>query len=119
MALEKIEHVRLLGLPVTWQLLIVFVMQLYTDCPVVAQIHVHGESLKDYLVATVVPEPIALSQIAAEVDCAFDPASPTQLESAVENPVVVNAVLVALTTQVRATGEVKGCARFFLSSGWT
>ena len=64
--------------------------------------------MKDYLVATVVPEPIALSHIAAEVDCAFDPTSPTQLELAVENPVVIKAVLDTLTTEVRATGEVKG-----------
>lgn len=69
----------------------------------------HGESLKDYLVATVVPEPNALAEIAAEAGEPFDPTSPTQLEAAVRSPGITKAVLEVITAQVRATGEVKGC----------
>lgn len=76
----------------------------------IAQIYVHGESIKDHLVAVVVPDPVALSHLAGKAGHTFDPSSAPAFAAAVKEPAVVKAVQDAITAHVKATGNVKGCA---------
>ncbi|KAG8877413.1 hypothetical protein FRB98_006695 [Tulasnella sp. 332] len=84
-ALEKIENV-------------------YSTCPVVAQIFIYGDSLKDFIVAVVVPEIAALSGIAAKAGCTFDSNDTTGIATAVRDPNVNKAVLEAMTAHAKKSG---------------
>ncbi|KAG8741399.1 hypothetical protein FRC10_002919 [Ceratobasidium sp. 414] len=37
----------------------------YSACPIVAQLYVHGDSLRDHLIAVLVPDPVQLEQVIA------------------------------------------------------
>lgn len=78
-ALEKVENV-------------------YTACPVIQQIMVHGNPLQSYLLAIVVPDPVQLAKIASRIW--KKPVSETdlaRLDEAVKDERVVKAILDVLT----------------------
>ncbi|KAG9034957.1 hypothetical protein FS837_002076 [Tulasnella sp. UAMH 9824] len=82
---------------------------LYSACPVVGQIYIHGDSLRDHLVAVVVPDPATLAIIAEEqAKHKFDHTSEPALAAAVKEPAVVRAVLDSMTNQVKKAGGLKG-----------
>ena len=78
-ALEKIENV-------------------YVACPLVQQIYIHGDSMQSYLLAIVVPDPVALAKVVSEVwKKGVSEADSKTLDEAVKDERVVKAVLDMLT----------------------
>lgn len=70
----------------------------YSACPVVEQIYVHGDSLQSYLVAIVVPDPVVLAKIASGVRKEVVTEKDWKmLDEAVKDEKVVEAVLGMLT----------------------
>jgi len=84
-ALEKIENV-------------------YSACPVVAQVYVHGDSLQDHLIAVVVPDPVVLSQHAKEIGLEFDPANTAIVQQIVKDSRAHEIVLRAMTKTAKHAG---------------
>ncbi|KAG8848283.1 hypothetical protein FRB96_001256 [Tulasnella sp. 330] len=84
-ALEKVENV-------------------YSTHPIVKQSYIHGDSLQDFLVAIVVVEPKALSQIANKAGCQFDHTSPAAFATAMEDPKVKKATLDSITVHAKKSG---------------
>ncbi|KZT11408.1 acetyl-CoA synthetase-like protein [Laetiporus sulphureus 93-53] len=75
----------------------------YSSCPLVSQLFVHGDSLQSYLLAIVVPDPIQfagfLSRLWGE---AVTPEEVGRLEEALRDPKVNAALLTELTKQAHA-----------------
>lgn len=70
----------------------------YSACPIVQQIYVHGDSLQSYLVAIVVPDPVVLAKVASEVwRRRVSETDLRMLDEAVRDENVVRAVLDMLT----------------------
>ena len=40
---------------------------LYSGCPGILQIYVHGDSLQSYLIAVVIPDPVPLAELVSKV----------------------------------------------------
>ncbi|KIO20763.1 hypothetical protein M407DRAFT_29608 [Tulasnella calospora MUT 4182] len=81
----------------------------YSAYPVVGQIYLHGDSLRDHLIAVVVPDPASLAIIAEEqANHEFDHTAEPALAAAVKEPAVVKAVLDSMTNQVKKAGGLKG-----------
>ena len=40
---------------------------LYSGCPIIAQVYVHGDSLQSYLLGVVIPDPVQLAAVASGV----------------------------------------------------
>ncbi|KIP09103.1 hypothetical protein PHLGIDRAFT_126556 [Phlebiopsis gigantea 11061_1 CR5-6] len=81
------------------------VESLYSACPIVAQLYVHGDSLQSYLVGLVFPDPIQLAALAGRVwgvDVA--PTDAATLDKAAADPKVRDEVLKALDKQARSAG---------------
>ncbi|KAG8986740.1 hypothetical protein FRB94_002959 [Tulasnella sp. JGI-2019a] len=76
----------------------------YSACPVVRQSYIHGESLQDFLVAIIVADPKALSQIADQAGCGFDYKSPSALSAAMEDSKVKKATLDSMTAHAKKSG---------------
>ncbi|KAG8855025.1 hypothetical protein FRB96_007220 [Tulasnella sp. 330] len=76
----------------------------YSAHPIIKQSYIHGDSLRDNLVAVIVAEPKALSQIADQAGCAFDYKSPTALAAAMENPDIKKAALDSMTAHAKKSG---------------
>ncbi|KAG8966792.1 hypothetical protein FRC05_002428 [Tulasnella sp. 425] len=84
-ALEKVENV-------------------YTACPLVSQIYVHGDSLQDHLIAVVVPDPVALSEAARSLGLKIEPSDSQAIQKAVTDPKIIKAVLATMTTTAKKAG---------------
>lgn len=80
---------------------------MYTSCAVIAQIYVHGDSLQDYLVAVIVPDPAELTHLLS--DAGKPPYD--SLEAACKDPEVNKVVLDAISKHVKASGA-KGCVEW-------
>ncbi|KAG9032336.1 hypothetical protein FRB95_001589 [Tulasnella sp. JGI-2019a] len=80
------------------------VENIYSTCPIVGQIFIYGDSLKDYLVAVVVPEPVALADIAASAGNRFDPSAAPAVTAAVKDSAVNKAVLDVMTAHAKKAG---------------
>lgn len=82
-ALEKIENV-------------------YTACPIVQQIYVHGDPLQPYLLAVVVPDPMVLAPLVSAIFGKKVTVDDTKvLRDAVKDPRVVEEVLELLSKEAR------------------
>ncbi|KAG8884239.1 hypothetical protein FRB97_004744 [Tulasnella sp. 331] len=77
------------------------VTNIYSTLPLVSQIFVHGDSLKDYLIGIVVPDPVALSDIST---IKFDPTSGPAVAAAIRDPLVVKTALEVMTAHAKASG---------------
>ncbi|KAG8921090.1 hypothetical protein FRC01_000420 [Tulasnella sp. 417] len=84
-ALEKVENV-------------------YTACPVVSQIYVHGDSLQDHLIAVVVPDPATLSEAARSFGLNIEPSDAQAVQKAIIDPRVRDAVLAMMTKTAKKAG---------------
>ncbi|PCH38260.1 long-chain-fatty-acid-CoA ligase [Wolfiporia cocos MD-104 SS10] len=85
-----------------------YIENVYSSCPLVAQLFVHGDSLQSYLLAIVVPDPVPLSALVSRLygkTVASDDAK--ALQEAVQDPQVNAAVLAELTKQAQAA-QLKG-----------
>ncbi|CCL99155.1 uncharacterized protein FIBRA_01170 [Fibroporia radiculosa] len=80
----------------------------YSACPLVAQLFVHGDSLQSYLLAVVVPDPVQFADLVSKLyGKPITPTDVTALEAAVYDPKVNAAVLAELTKQAQAE-KLKG-----------
>ncbi|KAG9028636.1 hypothetical protein FRB95_006267 [Tulasnella sp. JGI-2019a] len=70
----------------------------YSACPVVGQVYVHGDSLKDHLIAVVVPDPVILSQVVGH------DVSGSKLSKACDDPKVADEVLKMLSQTAKKAG---------------
>lgn len=82
-ALEKIENV-------------------YETNPVIAQIYVHGDSLRDHLVGVVVPEAIPFAALVSKLrGKQVSPEDTAALADAIKDPQVVQAILDELAKEAK------------------
>jgi long-chain acyl-CoA synthetase len=78
------------------------VENLYSACPIVQQIYVHGDSLQSYLLAVVIPDPLALApMVSAIFGKTITANDTTALREAVKDPRVVQGVLGLLDEEAR------------------
>ncbi len=81
------------------------VESLYSACPVVAQLYVHGDSLQSYLLGLVIPDPVQLAAIASRVwGTHVSDKDTVALDRAIQDPKVYGAILDALNKQARLVG---------------
>ncbi|KIJ60664.1 hypothetical protein HYDPIDRAFT_32087 [Hydnomerulius pinastri MD-312] len=78
------------------------VENMYTACPIVQQMYVHGDSLQPYLLAVVIPDPIVLAPIASTIlEKKITPENAAELKDAVKDPRVIDEVLSLLTQEAK------------------
>ena len=81
------------------------VESLYSACPIVAQLYVHGDSLQSYLIGVVLPDPVQFAALASKVW--GKPVSDKDhgaLERAAHDPKVIAGVLRAMDKQAKHAG---------------
>jgi len=84
-ALEKVENV-------------------YTACPVVAQVYVHGDSLQDHLLAVVVPDPVVFSDLLKGAGITVNPSDTEAIDKILKDPKAKDAVLSAMSKTAKKAG---------------
>lgn len=78
---------------------------LYSTCPIVQQIYVHGDSLQDYLLAIVIPDPPAFAKLASAVSGSkVSETDEAELFSAMQDDHVARAVLTELSKEAKKAG---------------
>ena len=78
---------------------------LYSACPAVLQLYVHGDSLQSYLLAVVIPDPVALAGIASKLwGTPVSEKDTAALERAVRDPKVNAVILEALDKYAKTAG---------------
>lgn len=87
---------------------------LYSACPIVAQMYVHGDSLQSYLVGLVIPDPVQLAATASKVwRTNVAPEDLAALERAVRDPKVHDEVMRSMNA-IAKKAELKG----YVESVW-
>ncbi|GAA5854979.1 hypothetical protein JCM8547_002331 [Rhodosporidiobolus lusitaniae] len=82
-ALEKVENTYLLS-------------------PLIAQLYVHGDSLRDHLVALLVADPVTFAPLASKtLGRSFSPTDLAALQEVADDPAIVNAVAAQLGTYAK------------------
>lgn len=82
----------------------------YSACPLVAQLFVHGDSLQSYLLAVVVPEPIQFAAFLSKLyHKTVSPEDIKTLEQATQDPKVNAATLAELSKEAQSR-KLKGYA---------
>jgi long-chain acyl-CoA synthetase len=90
------------------------VENIYSANPIVAQLFVYGDSLRSYLVAVLVPDPVQLANIASKVTGSkIAPTDTAALQLAIGNPKVKQEILGILSTEAKRSG-LKGWVFVFL-----
>lgn len=81
------------------------VESLYSGCPIISQLYLHGDSLQSYLVALVIPDPTQLAAIASKVwSTNVSPSDLSALDRAARDPKVQQEVLRALDKMAKSVG---------------
>ncbi|KAL5529253.1 hypothetical protein ACEPAG_5238 [Sanghuangporus baumii] len=77
----------------------------YDLSPVIAQIYVHGDSLRDHLVGIVVPDPIQLASLVSQLyGKRIEPEDNTALADAIRDPRVGQAILDEMNKEAKNAG---------------
>lgn len=78
---------------------------LYSGCPVILQLYVHGDSLQSYLLGVVIPDPVQLASIASKVwGKPVSEKDQAELDKAIKDPKVHDAILDTLNKHARGAG---------------
>ncbi|TFK55189.1 acetyl-CoA synthetase-like protein [Heliocybe sulcata] len=81
---------------------------LYSACPQVAQVYVHGDSLQSYLVGVIVPDPVQLASLASSVTGKkLSPEDQVALSIAAKDERVISALLKSLDVEAQRN-DLKG-----------
>lgn len=81
------------------------VESMYSSCPLVAQLYVHGDSLQSYLVGLVIPDPVQLAAVASKVwGTQVSPSDRGALDRAAVDPKVHKEVMRALDKVAKSAG---------------
>ena len=85
------------------------VAALYSGCPIIAQLYVHGDSLQSYLLGVVIPDPVQLAAVASKVwGSVVSEKDQVALDRAVKDPKVQEAILDTLNKHAKSVG-LQGC----------
>lgn len=79
----------------------------YSSCPLVAQVFVYGDSLQSYLLAVAVPDPVLLSQLLSKLGKSVSSDNIAGLQESLSDPKVNAAILSELTKTAREN-KLKG-----------
>jgi long-chain acyl-CoA synthetase len=78
---------------------------MYAACPLIQQFYVHGDSLQDYLVAVLVPDPPVFAKLVSDVTSKHvSPEDMRALTNATKDPRVVDAALTEINKEARKAG---------------
>ncbi|EPQ58395.1 acetyl-CoA synthetase-like protein [Gloeophyllum trabeum ATCC 11539] len=81
---------------------------LYSACPLVAQVYVHGDSLQSFLIGVVVPDPVQLASLASDITGKkISPEDQLALGLATRDDRVVDAIMKALDVEAQRN-DLKG-----------
>lgn len=78
------------------------IQNIYSVCPIAAQLYVHGDGLQSFLVAVIVPDPLQFAPLASKaLKEHIAPEDNQRLEEATKKPEVVDAVMKLLNREAQ------------------
>lgn len=78
---------------------------LYSGCPIIAQLYVHGDSLQSYLLGVVIPDPVQLASVASRAwGTIVSDKDQAALDRAIKDAKVQEAILNELNRHARSVG---------------